>query len=191
MKIILGTQSPRRKEIFSFFKLPFKQVTSHFDEDSVTETDPIKLAVAIAKGKAEALQPQYPDDLIVTADTVVSCKGKVYGKPKDRQEAHNMLSELSGKQHQVITGLVGCLKGQVETIHERTEVTFDALDEKMKEQYLDQLHLLDKAGSYAIQGSGGVIVKQIEGCYYNVMGLPIHALNILLTRFGVSLWDYL
>jgi septum formation protein len=190
-RIILGSQSPRRKEILSFFKLPFVQATPAFDEESVEfRRDPIKYVCTIAEGKARILQNLYPQDIILTADTAVYRAGKIYNKPKDEKEAFQMLSELVGKWHSVFTG-VAVLQG--ETLHtgwEETRVLFNPLTDDEIRHYHRKIHWADKAGGYAIQMAGGLIVKKIDGCYYNVVGLPINTIHSLFKKCGIELWDY-
>lgn len=191
VRIILGSQSPRRKEILSFFSLPFIQATPLFNEESVDyRRDPIKYVCSIAENKARTLQHLYPDDIILTADTTVYRAGKIYNKPKNEQEAFNMLSELVGKWHSVFTG-VAVLQGEtLRTGWEETRVLFNAMTEDEIRQYHRKIHWADKAGGYAIQMAGGLIVKKIDGCYYNVMGLPINTIHSLLKQSGIELWDY-
>lgn len=190
-RLILGSQSPRRKEILKFFNLSFEQVTPDFKEESIHfRRDPIKYVLSLAEGKAQSLKLHYPKDIILTADTIVYRMGKVYNKPKDEQEAYHMLSELVGKWHSVFTG-VAILKGEI--LHsgwEETRVLFNSLTESEIRHYHQKIHWADKAGGYAIQMAGGLIVKKIDGCYYNVMGLPINTVHTLLKRIGIELWDY-
>lgn len=191
VRIILGSQSPRRKEILSFFNLPFEQAKPDFDEESIRfYRDPIKYVMSLAEGKARALQKSYPHDIILAADTIVYRKGKVYNKPKDEHEAYTMLSELVGKWHSVFTG-VALLKD--DTMHsgwEETRVLFNSLTDDEIRHYHQKIHWADKAGGYAIQMAGGLIVKKIDGCYYNCMGLPINTMHTLLKRCGIELWNY-
>jgi septum formation protein len=192
MKFILGSQSPRRKEILDYFSLPFDQISSDFDEDAVPYGgDPAAYAKILAKGKAEALKKLYPDAIILCADTVVALDGKSYGKPKDRSEAAQALSELQGKWHSVFTGVVvASPQGLFEGVEE-TRVLFNAMNESQIDRYLEALHWADKAGGYAIQLAGSLGVRRIDGCYYNVMGLPIHTVSDLLLKVGIDLWDHL
>lgn len=189
--IILGSQSPRRKEILNFFNFPFKQATPDFDEETIFfRRDPIAYVCALAEGKARALQNFHPNDIILSADTVVYRSGKVYNKPKNEQEAFAMLSELVGKWHSVFTG-VAVLKGEtMRTGWEETRVLFNAMTEEEIRRYHQKIHWADKAGGYAIQMAGGLIVKKIDGCYYNAMGLPINTVHSLLKQAGIELWNY-
>lgn len=190
--LILGSQSPRRKEILNFFSYPFEAVTSNFDEESIPfKGDPGLFVCEIASGKAKALALQFPDDIILTADTTVYHEGKNYGKPVDIEEAFLALSELAGKWHSVFTG-VSLIKGdQHWTAFEETRILFNELTPEEIRQYHSKLHWSDKAGGYAIQMAGGLAVKKIDGCYYNVMGLPINTVRKLLVNVGIDLWDYL
>lgn len=190
-QIILGSQSPRRKEILDFFNLPFKQVSPGFDEEAILyKRDPIKYVSALASGKARGLMEKYPTNIIIAADTIVYRSGKVYNKPKDEHEAFKMLSELVGKWHSVFTAIAVVKDGHISTGWEETRVLFNPMTESEIRHYHKKIHWADKAGGYAIQMAGGLIVNKIDGCYYNVMGLPINTLHRLLKKIGVELWDY-
>ncbi len=190
MDVILGSQSPRRKEILEFFSLPFRQVHSDFDEDQVPfHGDPADFVKQVALGKAKALSEKYPDSIIITADTTVYHDGKVFLKPINLQDAHRMLRELAGTQHQVFTGVCVCYQNQIYSDAVSTNVEFCELTDAQIHNYA-KIFSLDKAGGYAIQKSGSLIVKRIEGCYYNVMGLPLQKLRELLLHTGIDLWDY-
>lgn len=192
LPLILGSQSPRRIEILSHFSLPFEQVTSHFDERSVPfQGNPVSYASQIAVGKAEALNVDYPDRKILTADTVVYRQGKIYGKPQDENDAIATLRELVGQWHSVFTALTLQWGTQQFTRSEETRVLFNPLSEEQIKTYHRELHLYDKAGSYQLQMPGGLIVSRIEGCYYNVVGLPINSLRSVLKEVGIELWDHL
>jgi septum formation protein len=191
-RLILGSQSPRRYEILSYFSLPFEQISSEFDEDSVPfNGDPLAYAQKIAIGKALSLSAKYPEAVILTADTVVFKEGRIYGKPKNEAEAFKTLSELSGKWHSVITAIALWTNGRLRQGSEETRVLFNPLTEIQIQRYLEALHWADKAGGYAIQLAGSLLVRRIEGCYYNVVGLPVHVVSSLLKEEGIDLWDYL
>ena len=112
-------------------------------------------------------------------------------KPRDKKEAHYMLRELSGKAHSVFSSVCVAAKGELFLDVEETRVYFHELTDSQIDRYITQLHTLDKAGGYAIQRGGSIIVKRIEGCYYNIMGLPIHTMARLLMKAGIDLWDHL
>ena len=192
MRIILGSQSPRRKEILSFFDLPFEQATPPFIEEDVPfENDPAKYVLTLSKGKAESLAHKFPGAIIITADTTVYRNGKIYNKPTDKEEAFQSLSELSGHWHSVFTGVTICKDNEECQGVEETKVLFNRLTPEQIRKYQQQVHCEDKAGGYAVQHGGALIVRRIEGCFYNVMGLPINVLSELLSHFGVDLWNHL
>lgn len=192
MNLILGSQSPRRKEILNFFSIPFVQAPSHFDESQIEfNGDPRHYAMTLSQKKAESLQGTYLDSIILGADTVVFCKGKIYNKPIDREEAKHFLSILSGEWHSVFTGLTLSVQGRLDSVVEETRILFHTLSSNQIDLYLDHMNYRDKAGGYAIQQGGSIVIKKIEGCYYNAMGLPIGALKDLLARAGVDLWQHL
>ncbi len=192
MKIILGSASPRRREILSYFSLPFEQAASHFEEETIPFTgDPAAYAQEIAKQKALALSKLYENEVILTADTVVSLGDKVFGKPRDEEEAFSFISQLQGKTHSVFTAVVVYHQGVLHEGVEETRVFFNTMTPEQIRAYLKALHFADKAGGYAIQLAGSLIVNRIEGCYYNVIGLPINMVAKLLKKVGIDLWKCL
>ncbi|MBX7065916.1 MAG: Maf family nucleotide pyrophosphatase [Parachlamydiales bacterium] len=192
MELILGSNSPRRREILNFFSIPFKQASPDFDEAQVIfRGDAAAYAKETAVRKAQCLTDRFPDDVILTADTVVYRNGRVFLKPESLEEAHGMLRELSGKDHQVFTAVCVAKKNELFSDVEESRVFFHELTEAQIRTYHNHFLPLDKAGGYAIQKGGSLIVKRIEGCYYNIMGLPIHTVRRLLLNVGVDLWDYL
>lgn len=192
IKLILGSQSPRRKEILSYYSLPFIQHTSNYDEEAHPFSgDPIEYVSTLCSGKAESLAPRHPDAMILTADTIVYKDGKLYGKPRNIEEAFQAITELQGQWHSVFTGVSLLNDGNTYTEVEETRVLFNPLTSDQIRHYHTKLHWADKAGGYAIQMGGGLIVNRIEGCYYNVMGLPINTVRKLLLKVGIELWDYL
>lgn len=192
IQLILGSQSPRRVEILSRFKLPFKQAVSAFDEKSIPfEGDPAKYVSVLAQKKGEVLYHSYPNAAIISADSIVFKSGKVYGKPEDEQEAIRMLQDLSGSWHSVYTGIALNYRNNSYQSAEETKVLFNPLTDKQIKNYLHAINWSDKAGAYGIQGNGGILINRIEGCFYNVMGLPINALRELFSRIGVDLWQHL
>ena len=190
-EVILGSQSPRRKEILSFFSIPFRQVHSQFDETTVPfRGDPAAFVKTIAKQKALALEPQFPNSVILTADTTVYQNGKLFEKPETMQDAYAMLRELVGKEHQVFTGVAVIHEKNLYLDVEETRVHFCELTDPEIHAYAKAIHPLDKAGGYGIQKAGSLIVKRIEGCYYNIMGLPLQTVRRLLLKAGIDLWHY-
>jgi septum formation protein len=192
MELILGSTSPRRKEILSFFSYPFKVATPPFDESQVPFTgDPSAYVTTLAIEKAHSLQPQFPKAAIVTCDTAVYVDGKVLGKPKDKKHMEKMLSLLSGKWHSVFTAIALSAPHVMISDYEETRVLTNDFSKEEIRKYINGHLLHDKAGAYAIQESGGLLVKKIEGCYYNVLGFPINTLRKLLKVAGIDLLDHL
>lgn len=192
MHFILGSGSPRRFEILKFFSLPFEQINSHCDEKSFPyHGDPGAHASLLAEKKAACLALQYPDAVILTADTVVALDGELFGKPENEVQAFESLRKLAGKWHSVYTAVAIWKEGKLYEGVEETKVLMNPLSDAQIKQYLKALHWADKAGGYAIQLAGSLIVRQIQGCYYNVMGLPINTLAELLKKIGIDLWGLL
>ncbi|AHK63002.1 Maf-like protein [Chlamydia avium] len=191
--LILGSSSPRRKSILQYFRIPFTCISSCFDEQAVTyHGDPIAYSQTLAIGKAKTIQATHnPKGLILTADTIVVYKGKIFNKPASYEEAIAMLKTLSNQTHSVITSLALLKEHKLITGHEITQVTFSQLPEEYLEKYVRAFSSLDKCGGYSIQDGGGLILHSITGCTYNVQGLPIKTLQRLLLEFGINLWDYL
>ena len=177
--IILASNSPRRKELLAGLGLPYEvRVLADIDESYPATLCGEDIPLYISKKKAEAyLETLQPDDLIVTADTIVWLDGQVLGKPADEAEARAMLHALSGKTHQVITGVTLATAERTKSFASVSEVTFAPLTDAEIDYYIAHYHPLDKAGSYGIQEWIGFIgVERIEGSYFNVMGLPVQRL---------------
>ena len=190
-KLILASQSPRRREILSNLGVTFEVKVSDADESS-DERDPKKLVEELSRRKAEAVRDALLCEgksmekcVILASDTVVSVDGRILGKPKDEAEARWMLHLLSGRRHEVISGLALIGDGKSGTAHEVTEVEFDEMDDATIDYYIREAKPYDKAGAYAIQGLASAWIKGIHGCYFNVVGLPVHRLNCLYEQlFG-------
>ena len=187
MDIILASQSPRRRELLERMGLPFRVITPDIDEHMERSLPPGELVAAISAEKAGAVAAQAgPDAIVIAADTVVALDGAVLGKPGDERDAARMLSALSGRTHQVFTGLTVAQGGTVRTVSEETAVTFRPLTEGEIAAYVRTGEPMDKAGAYGIQGYGALLVEGIRGDYYNVMGLPVCRLGGLLKELGVD-----
>jgi septum formation protein len=186
--IILASASPRRKEILEKTGLKFRVDESDYEEKIVPGLKPHELAVLFSCKKARAVARRYRDALIIAADTIVVLKGKLFGKPRDAEDASKMLKALSGKSHYVITGFTiidtGIKKELSRSIE--TKVFFKRLSAVEIEAYIRSGEPLDKAGAYGIQGLGAVIVKKIEGDFFNVVGLPLNAVVGSLKKFGIN-----
>lgn len=179
MQIILASKSPRRKELMGLFRLPFSIQVADADETMDPTGLPKNEVAKVSLRKALAI-PRSADDVVIAADTIVVCDGKILGKPADAQDAYRMLSMLSGKTHQVMTGLtVLCGKRSV-TCTEITDVCFRPLTDSEIRRYIASGDPLDKAGSYGIQSGAALFVEKIHGDYYNVVGLPVCRLQQIL-----------
>ena len=188
MDIILASQSPRRRELLERMGVrDFRVVTPDIDEHMDRELPPEELVRRISLEKALAVQEQEGNtSIIIAADTVVALDGAVLGKPADELEAFKMLSTLSGCRHQVYTGMT-VLRGEEKyTVSEETTVTFRELSAEEIDRYIATGEPMDKAGAYGIQGYGALLVSGIQGDYYNVMGLPVCRLGMLLRQLGVD-----
>lgn len=158
------------------------------DERSIAYTAPADFAYKCADSKAKSIAAVVsPDSLVIAADTVVALGDEVFGKPKNSADAVRMLQALAGKMHRVYTGLVVIQRDQYERQIVETRVFFATLTDEQIERYVSTGEPLDKAGAYGIQGRGALCVDSIEGCYYNVVGLPLRTLAQMLRRFGVEL----
>jgi len=187
--IILASASPRRQELLQQIGCTFKVVTSSVAEDHDPNLSPAELALSLAAAKAlDVAKKTATDDVVIGADTIVVMDGQVYGKPADAADARRMLSELAGRRHQVITGIAVVAAGKVWTDFAVTAVKFRELTRDEIERYVASGESRDKAGGYAIQGIGALLVEGITGCYANVVGLPLVTLDKLLRQaLGVSL----
>ena len=184
LKFILASASERRKELLSRIVRDFEVRVSDFDEDSVQVNNDIEKYVKIlSEGKAKSVALNCSkDSIIIGADTIVVIDNKVLGKPKDKNDAFRMLKALSNNVHRVYSG-VTVINNSTKVIKSDclyTEVYFSELSDEEIWKYIDTGECLDKAGAYGIQGFGGVFVKSINGCYYNVVGLPLNLLNKMI-----------
>jgi septum formation protein len=190
--LILGSSSPRRKEILNFFHLPFEQIKPLFDENSILfKGDPVNYALQIAEGKARQLNLNEKNKIIISADTIVYKNNKVFLKPESQEEAFNMLKELQGSWHSVFTAISIAYNEQIISDIEESKVLFNSLSDEKIKIFLNTQPYQDKAGSYFIQTAGSLLVNKIEGCFYNIMGLPVNLLYEMLKKFNVDLWDFL
>lgn len=189
MQLILASGSPRRKELLEILGLPFKVAVSQAEEEIHRDMTPEQLAMELALLKAQDVARQYQSGLVIGADTIVVLDNQILGKPATKAEARQMLSLFSGGSHQVITGLavVDAGTGTKQVSHETTKVWFRSLEAKEIDWYVETGEPMDKAGAYGIQGKGSILVDKIEGCYFNVVGLPLTRLYLMLKEMGVSL----
>lgn len=174
MKVILASGSPRRRELLEAVGLDFEVIVSPAEEIHDVALGMAGLCEMNARLKAEAVARDHPDAVVIGADTLVWLEGEALGKPKSMEEAHAMIAKLSGRAHQVCTGVALCGPGdQVICLHGVTNVFFQELDEATVAAYLAKTQPLDKAGAYGIQDHGDMIVQGINGDFDNVMGLPV------------------
>jgi len=190
-KVILASASPRRATLLYNLGLNFTIVPAAIDESILPHEKPVDAVMRIAAAKAEAAGSKNPDAIVIAADTVVVCKGQILGKPVDDREAFMMLSTLSGDVHEVITGLcvLDSTSGMRDIDFEKTLVRFRELDKEEIEAYIASGEPQDKAGAYGIQGRAAIFVAGLEGCYYNVVGLPLSRLYMMLKRQGLCLLE--
>lgn len=188
MNIVLASASPRRRELLERMGLTgFTVMAADADESLLEGLSPARQVERLSLLKARAVAEQCPPgDLIIAADTVVTLDGAILGKPADREDALRMLSALSGREHQVYTGVTVIQNETTLTRHEATDVRFRPLTKQEVEWYFAAGECMDKAGAYGIQGYGSLLVEGIRGDYYNVMGLPVVCLAGMLKEFGLD-----
>lgn len=190
--LILASNSPRRRDLLARLGLAFEVVPAGLPENegADAQADPADAAENLALAKASAVASAHPESLVLGADTIVCLGERLMGKPKDATEARRMLEALSGRTHQVVTGLalVCSSRGIKATAHETTSVTFRHLSTREISSYTAGSEPYDKAGAYAVQGKASLFVEQIDGDYDNVVGLPLKTVARLLVEAGVELW---
>ena len=194
MKFILASSSPRRRELLLRLQTPFDIILPDVDESIIPpEGSPETYCTALAELKANDISQHYPNNLVIGSDTIVVLDNNIMGKPEDKAMAQNMLETLSGKTHHVYTGV--CLKWADKNIHhlfaEITMVTFRELSKGDINHYIESCPPFDKSGSYGIQDWSAVFVKEIKGCYDNVVGFPISRFYQELKKLGINLLDSL
>lgn len=186
MKYILASGSERRQELLNRIINEFDTIVSDFDESQILfKDDAAEFVKELARGKALSVKENLEEpSIIIAGDTVVVFENEILGKPKDEEDAFNMLKKLSGKTHRVYSGIV-VINTENEKIEEEalyTEVKFSELKDEEIVDYIKTKEPMDKAGAYGIQGYGGVFVEKIDGCYYNVVGLPLNLLNKMINK---------
>jgi len=191
-KLILASASPRRAAILEQLGLEYLIKASNILENfSKRPTDPALLVMKLAFAKAKFVSIDEVNGLVIGADTIVTVDGIILEKPANADEAMEMLTILSGREHSVFTGLaiIEVATGSSKVVYEETRVFFHKLSPELIAAYVATGEPLDKAGAYGIQGKGAALVQKINGCYFNVVGLPIVKLINLLEEFGVSIWE--
>lgn len=188
-KIILASGSPRRKELMGLIPVAFDIRVKEVDETLVPTLAPEENVMHLAKKKAFAVADDFQGNWVLGCDTVVVSDGKILGKPKDETDAAKMLRMLSGRHHEVVTGvcLVNQKLGKVETFFDRTIVYFKELSDREVSYYIGTKEPMDKAGAYGIQGYASIFITKIEGDYYNVMGLPVQLVYDYFKKVGINM----
>lgn len=188
MQLILASASPRRKELLGLFGLPFVVRAADIDETMNPENAPYDEVARVSRRKALAVQ-RTGDDVVIAADTIVVCEGKILGKPHDAAEAKAMLALLSGRDHQVMTGCTVLRGEKSETVTEVTDLHFRPLSQKEIDRYVASGEPMDKAGAYGIQGGAALFCQRMVGDYYNVMGLPVCRLGQMLREVAPEVME--
>ncbi len=190
-EIILASSSPRRQSLLKNLGLCFSTISTNIDESFLPQESPRDAVRRLARLKAERAIPVLEEDcLLITADTIVVLDGEIMGKPGSEDDALEMLTRLSGRCHEVITAV--CLRtraGGCEVEDETTRVYFRPLSKEEILSYIASGEPADKAGAYGIQGQGGLLIERIEGCFFNVVGLPISRLYLMLKKHGINLLE--
>ena len=186
MPLILASASPRRSELLTNAGIRFTAEPAHIAEEPLSGELPLQYAQRLAHDKARAVFARHPQNVVLGADTVVVVDEHLLEKPLDMQDAVRMLRLLSGRSHQVITGVCLVARSHEQTEAEITEVRFSTLSESEIANYVGTGEPMDKAGAYAIQGRAARWIPRIEGCYFNVVGLPIALVSTLLKSFQLA-----
>jgi septum formation protein len=186
VRIVLASQSPRRRELLSLIGIPHEVRPADLDESILPGESPTEHAERLARSKAEAVAAREPAAVVIGSDTIVVLDGEILGKPRDAGEAATTLRRLSGRTHTVHTAVAVARNGHTVSAVESVEVTFRPLTDAQIETYIATGEPMDKAGAYGIQGYGAVIVERVHGDYFAVMGLALGRLVALLESVGVS-----
>lgn len=187
-QIILASTSPRRKEIFAKTGLEFTVQASDYEENMDLPMPPHTLAEHLSRGKAEAVAAKNPEAIVIAADTSVVYKHHLLGKPKNEAHAREMLEMLSGKEHEILTGvtMIDVKNGKSVSFHQATKVFMKKYGAETIAAYIKTGEPMDKAGAYALQERGAVLIDRIEGDFFNAMGLPLGRLSEELEKFSIK-----
>ena len=185
VRIVLASGSPRRREIMEKYNIDLIVEKSNVDENINRGETPEQVSMTLSLIKALDVSNRFSKDIVIGADTIVVVDGKILGKPKGKEDAYDMLNILSGRIHEVITG-VALIKADMNIKiidYEKTRVKFRKLTDDMIYRYIGTNEPFDKAGAYAIQGVGQILVENIDGCFFNVVGLPLTKIDKLLSKY--------
>jgi len=187
VRFILASTSPRRKELLKQVIKDFEIAHSSYEEDNTLKMKPSELATHHAVQKAQDVAKRYGEGVIISADTLVFFKDEVMGKPKDDADAKRMLKKVSGKTVDVISGLcvIDIARKKELKGYELTKVKMKKMSNKEIDSYVKSGEPLDKAGAFGIQGKGAVLVEKVDGCYFNVVGLPLFRLGKMMEELGI------
>ena len=188
MNIILASQSPRRRELLGLFRIPFTVRVADIDETMDPRALPQDEVARVSALKANAIK-RSPEDLVIAADTIVVCDEQILGKPKDEADAFRMLKLLSGRAHQVMTGMTVLYGNQAVTHTEITHIHFRPLSDQEIHAYIRTGDPVDKAGSYGIQSGAALFADRLEGDYFNVVGLPVCRLSQILHQIAPEIME--
>ena len=185
VRVILASQSPRRRELLTLVGITHEVRPADIDESVMPDEAPVPHCERLARAKAHVLAERHPEAVVIAADTIVVLDGDILGKPRDPADARAMIARLSGRTHTVFTAMAVARDGRTESAVEEVQVTFRALTPEAIAEYVATGEPMDKAGAYGIQGFGATIVERIEGDYFSVMGLGLRRLVALLERVGL------
>ena len=188
MEVILASQSPRRKELLGLFHIPFTIRVSDADETMDPNAPAAEQVALVSRRKAEAV-PRDKDDVVIAADTIVVCQDQILGKPREAADASRMLHMLSGRDHQVMTGMTVLRGDRCAVCTEITDIHFRELSDREIQAYIRTGEPMDKAGSYGIQGGAALFAERLVGDYYTVMGLPVCRLGQLLREIAPEIME--
>ncbi len=190
-KIILASGSPRRKKILEQIGLKFSVEKSNYEEKRIADSPPSQIVEFLSLEKANLLAVKYEDAIIIGADTLVVLNGEILGKPKSEEDAGEMLRKLRNKTHTVVTGftVLDTKSGRSVTKHVETKVKFKDLSEMEISAYVETGEPMDKAGGYGIQDKGGLFIEEMDGDYFNIVGLPLFAVSETLREFGIDITE--
>ncbi len=186
MRVILASQSPRRRELLGLIGIAHEVMPADIDETVWPDEQPLPHCERLAREKAHVLALRHPDAVVIAADTIVVLDGAILGKPVDAADARRIIRLLSGRVHTVCTAIAVARGGRTESAVEQVEVTFRHLSDEEIAAYVDTREPMDKAGAYGIQGWGATIVERVDGDYFSVMGLGLRRLVDLLARHGIA-----
>ncbi len=182
MGLILASSSPRRKRILSDLGYNFECLSPNIDESNINNLKPIDYVLNISEKKAFHVWKSNTNSFVLSGDTIIDFKGEIIGKPSSKSDAFNIIQELSNKTHSVISGLTLYYEKKAINIYDKTNVTFKDLSENTIQNYIESFDVLDKAGAYNIEDAENILIKNIDGCYNNIVGFPLKKFNMSMIK---------